>query len=164
MNGAQMMPQEAGGAKFSRASLSSPVIIPIVSQCISLHVPRISAPGCPTATHRAVNQKRHIYTKIWSRRKIQKSVIEFDVHGRWVSGVTSPGWLSEEDTAYECRTQAVINDFDNRAYHPASAYSVEPRPGATRAEFMVGSKLAYSAGKVDRGPEKLYEVVRDVIC
>ena len=80
-----------------------------------------------------------------------------------MSGVTSPGWLSEEDTAYERRPQAAINDFDDRVYHPASAYGVESRPGATRGKGQGRVEHGVVCRNADRGLEKLYEVVRDVI-
>jgi hypothetical protein len=44
----------------------------------------------------------------------------------------SPGWLSEEDTAYE--RYGVIKDFSDCVVYRASAFGVESRPGATRGE------------------------------
>jgi hypothetical protein len=72
----------------------------------------------------------------------------------------SPGWLSEEDTAYERR--GVTKDFDDRVYYHPSAYGVESRADATWGEAQGWVEDGVSCRNVD-GSEELYEVVGDVV-
>jgi hypothetical protein len=75
---------------------------------------------------------------------------------RWVS----PGWLSEEDAAYErCDEGKYVHP---RAHHHGCAYGAERCQGETRDNAQGRVEDGVSCGIVEGGSDTLYEVVGGV--